>query len=187
MTPIVGREAYNYIVDNWNIFCSFSQQDFSSFNINGINCWTIDRMNTCAVVSMLVKTTCWKQTPAPGVWQSSSCACERECFWPPVCHHLGHLPYFYQPELLPPVLQVQASSPVLFISIDLLQCGLCRVTGLLQSQQVQPKSGVGHPQQLLHPPVLHIPAIICKDLQSTMARQVYTYICLCVKQGLLEC
>ena len=93
--------------------------------------------------------------------------------------HLGHLPDFYQPELLPPVLQVQASSPVLF-EIDLLQCGLCRVTGLLQSQQVQPKSGVAHPQQLLHPPVLHIPAIICKDLQSTMARQVYTYICVCV-------
>ena len=107
MTPFLGRrEAYNYIVDNWNIFCSFSLKVFSMFDINGINCWTIDWPNTCGVVA-LVKTTSGKQTPAPGLTQSS-CESERECFWPPV-FHLLRPPASYQPELLPPVLQVLAS------------------------------------------------------------------------------
>ena len=36
MTPFLGgRETYNYIVDNWNIFCSFSPKSISMESIAG--------------------------------------------------------------------------------------------------------------------------------------------------------
>ena len=123
-------------------------------------------MNTCAVVSQM-KTTCWKQTPAPGVWQQ---LCLRERVFLTTC-----LPPLSPPASRPPAWTLGTCFASPGISSPLWHSFTKVFSNRLQSLEVQHKSGPGHSQQLFHL-LLTGAAHPLKDLHSTMARQVHVFV-----------